>query len=209
MAQKEAQQITEGIFLGPHQIAQDAVELGRLGIDTVLSVLGPDQEFEKVAVPPGDKVWCQVTDQVEAEADMRDRLPDAIETLLTWNAAGKVTYVHCQSGISRSATVVIAFMMKKHGMGLMEAYGSVWEKRPVINPNDGFFRVLQHFAETSCGVVCTEVEKHAETQDYNAYQLVSQLAFAGVTLEQARTAMTNTNGDIQAAASTLLENAGM
>ena len=65
---------------------------------------------------------------------MRQRLPMAIDRLAAWRAgegehAGHVaTLVHCQSGISRSATVVIAFMMKSHGMALMDAYRHVFAR---------------------------------------------------------------------------------
>lgn len=75
-----------------------------------------------------------MTDRVEAQDEMRQRLPEAIDQLAVWRTAEgeyadhRATLVHCQSGISRSATVVIAFMMKIHGMKLMDAYRHVFER---------------------------------------------------------------------------------
>ena len=57
------------------------------------------------------------------------------------NKGGK-TLVHCVAGISRSATLCIAYLMKYHEMDLRKAYYHVKEKRPVIHPNPGFFRQL-------------------------------------------------------------------
>ena len=50
--------------------------------------------------------------------------------------------VHCQSGMSRSATLVIAFLMSR-GMSLADAYETTRSARPVILPNRGFFSALQ------------------------------------------------------------------
>ena len=89
---------------------------------------------------------------------MKGKLSSAVDQLEKWVIEGKNVLVHCQSGISRSATVVIAYVMKKHQIPLIQAYSLVIEKRPVINPNDGFFRALQDFEEKT--VVDLKVDKH-------------------------------------------------
>ena len=53
--------------------------------------------------------------------------------------------MHCFGGISRSATIVIAYMMKKEMMNLEEAFNYVKERRDIINPNDGFIKKLLDF----------------------------------------------------------------
>ncbi|XP_059169211.1 dual specificity protein phosphatase 3-like [Physella acuta] len=63
---------------------------------------------------------------------------DFIENALS--TKGKV-YVHCQQGISRSATVVIAYLMVKKQMDVMKAVRLVREKRDIF-PNDGFIKQL-------------------------------------------------------------------
>ena len=53
---------------------------------------------------------------------------------------GKI-YIHCQQGVSRSATIVIAFLMLKRNMPLMQALELVRAKREVF-PNGGFQKQL-------------------------------------------------------------------
>jgi hypothetical protein len=57
--------------------------------------------------------------------------------------------VHCRQGISRSASVVIAYLMRYHGMSLEEAYVLAKTRRPLVNPNPGFWKQLQEFEKRS------------------------------------------------------------
>jgi predicted protein tyrosine phosphatase len=50
--------------------------------------------------------------------------------------------IHCAGGISRSASVALAFLVSVAGLSLKEAYEQVRLARPVIAPNAGFFCVL-------------------------------------------------------------------
>jgi len=54
---------------------------------------------------------------------------------------GKVL-VHCEWGVSRSATVMIAFLMKKLHINYSEARKLLQSKRPEIYPNEGFVEQL-------------------------------------------------------------------
>lgn len=55
---------------------------------------------------------------------------------------GENVYVHCHAGISRSSTVVMAYLMKYHEMSYDEALGYVRQFRPAVHPNPGFSRML-------------------------------------------------------------------
>lgn len=51
--------------------------------------------------------------------------------------------VHCTAGISRSATIVIKYIMYECNMSKEDAIAYVRSKRPVINPNWGFLMQLK------------------------------------------------------------------
>jgi protein tyrosine phosphatase len=51
--------------------------------------------------------------------------------------------IHCVAGVSRSAAIVIAYLILQHGMHFDEAVHQVKQWRPQINPNDKFCRELR------------------------------------------------------------------
>ena len=55
--------------------------------------------------------------------------------------AGGRVLVHCMVGISRSATIVIAYLMIKRHMSLEDA-GRLVRRHREVRPNDGFLRQL-------------------------------------------------------------------
>ncbi|KAI6176691.1 Dual specificity phosphatase, catalytic domain protein [Aphelenchoides bicaudatus] len=57
-----------------------------------------------------------------------------------------VLLVHCKKGISRSASIVIAYAMKEYGWNLDESYEFVRQRRSCIAPNTGFLEQLKTFA---------------------------------------------------------------
>ena len=51
---------------------------------------------------------------------------------------GGSVFVHCYAGVSRSATMVIAYLMQEHNMNMYQAISLTKAKRPVVFPNPGF-----------------------------------------------------------------------
>lgn len=58
---------------------------------------------------------------------------------------GGTVFVHCYGGVSRSATIVCAYLMKELGMPMLHALGFLRQKRSVVFPNAGFQRQLLDF----------------------------------------------------------------
>ena len=59
--------------------------------------------------------------------------------------AGHNVLVHCVMGISRSTSLVIAYMMTFHNLTYAQAHRIVKAHRPHINPNIGFVGFLERY----------------------------------------------------------------
>ena len=53
--------------------------------------------------------------------------------------------VHCRAGISRSATLVLAFLMKSRRWRMKRALEHLRACRPIVKPNEGFMEQLKHY----------------------------------------------------------------
>ncbi len=56
------------------------------------------------------------------------------------------TLVHCAMGISRSSTIVLAYLIRDQRMPLSQALAYVKSKRHSINPNKGFHDLLYQYS---------------------------------------------------------------
>ncbi|KAF8647848.1 hypothetical protein AX16_006516 [Volvariella volvacea WC 439] len=70
---------------------------------------------------------------------------------------GKIL-VHCLAGISRSSSIVTAYLMTKCDMRLKEALGVVIRARPAACPNPGFIRQLKELEKKVYGDFTLEVD---------------------------------------------------
>jgi hypothetical protein len=71
------------------------------------------------------------------------------------------TVVHCRMGISRSTSVVIAYLMKEKNMTLAEALNHVRRIRPHVCPNVGFMKQLETY-EKEIGKVGKVLFRHKD-----------------------------------------------
>lgn len=74
------------------------------------------------------------------------RSPD-IDTVAQPGKPGGVL-VHCQAGMSRSASIVAAYLMTEFDLDPMEAVAMIRDKRPVIEPSATFWYQLGLFYNT-------------------------------------------------------------
>ncbi|CCE65964.1 hypothetical protein TPHA_0N01830 [Tetrapisispora phaffii CBS 4417] len=56
-------------------------------------------------------------------------------------------YIHCQAGVSRSVSFVVAYLMYRYGFDLKTSLHAVKRKRPMVEPNENFMEQLKLFEE--------------------------------------------------------------
>ncbi|KAL1491159.1 hypothetical protein ABEB36_011799 [Hypothenemus hampei] len=87
-----------------------------------------------------------ISDQCDSNIDAYfDYISDVIDEVSRY---GGRTWIFCVAGVSRSATLCIAYLMKKRHLTLAQAYDYVKGRRPKIRPNCGFFRQLISYENT-------------------------------------------------------------
>ncbi|VDK80760.1 unnamed protein product [Onchocerca ochengi] len=87
---------------------------------------------------PRIKLWLDDTPSTDIYQYF-DLISDQIEMTI---AAGGNVLVHCVAGISRSATICLAFLTKFRCKSLRQAYLLMAQKRSLVRPNVGFWRQL-------------------------------------------------------------------
>lgn len=87
----------------------------------------------------------------------------------------KSILVHCVAGVSRSATLVLAYLMKYRRLKLRDAFIFLHSKRHVIRPNFSFFEQLieyekEIFGESSVNMVDIELLDGSQVTVPDLYQ---------------------------------------
>ena len=72
-------------------------------------------------------------------------LDDLVDFVCQAVSSGGKVVVHCLAGVSRSASVVIAYLVRERGMSLKKAHDHVIARRDVIRPNPGFWAALVEY----------------------------------------------------------------
>ncbi|KAF8075036.1 protein-tyrosine phosphatase-like protein [Lyophyllum atratum] len=147
---RTASLIVPRVYLSDAFTARDEAELIRLGITHVISVLEYNPTIPDI-IPEERKLHIRLADQ--PNADILSHLPETTQFItlaLAENEANKVL-VHCFQGISRSATVVCAYLIASCGMLSIETLEYTQAKRGIVCPNSGFRQQLDTYAEGFVG----------------------------------------------------------
>ncbi|KAG0057081.1 Dual specificity protein phosphatase 1 [Gryganskiella cystojenkinii] len=159
------------LFLGAEHNAMDVTTLNKLGITGVLNVaveIAEDEEKEKESESTTTKSTI-VTVQgkhssptnsnnhgiqykslawTHHQQNLLSEFPEGFEFIDGIRSEGGKVLVHCQLGVSRSASMVIAYVMKTREMGLTDAYDFVKARSAVISPNMGLMYQLAEFEKS-------------------------------------------------------------
>lgn len=144
-------EIADGLFLGsaPSVTAQ---KVNQAGITCIinLTIEIPNKRFAAVEC-------IKITVDDSPGEDLALHFDYCLAKIDEVRRRGGKTLVHCIAGVSRSATICIAYMMKFHRMNLRQAYQHVKRKRPIIRPNVGFFEQLITFEKRLYGQTSVEI----------------------------------------------------
>jgi len=133
--------VTENLFISAKQCAHDERVINQLRIGSIVNCTQDVKNLFEDTV----KYHRIPIDDSESE-DILDQIPSALN-FIEENLPGGVL-VHCQRGQSRSASIVIAYLMKKNKWNCVTALEHLKQARPACGPNTGFLRQLRFFEES-------------------------------------------------------------
>lgn len=137
------------LYLGSALHASKKEVLDAIGISALLNVSADcpnhfEGTYQYKCIPVEDNhkedISCWFLDAIEFIDSVRD-------------SSGRVL-VHCQAGISRSATICLAYLMKRKRVRLDEAFEFVRRRRSIISPNFSFMGQLLQFESQLLATSC-------------------------------------------------------
>ncbi|KAJ6531270.1 protein-tyrosine phosphatase-like protein [Mycena capillaripes] len=144
------------IYLGPCSAASSKSFLTAKSITHVLSIGASPKENIDGVVYHRVSLTDSPSSSISSVCDSASTIIDA--ALKSKNATGRI-FIHCSAGISRSPTIVAAYLMKRHGMTLKAALGQIVRARPQVSPNPGFLGQLKELEMELFGSVSLEVDE--------------------------------------------------
>lgn len=139
-----ASKVLPFLYLGNERDAADLQRIKELDISYVLNITShvpkyfEGQGIKYKRLPASDSA-CQ---------NLRQYFEEGIEFIDEARQNGANILVHCHAGVSRSATLTIAYILKHSKMTMMDTYRYVKGKRAIISPNFNFMGQLMEFEQS-------------------------------------------------------------
>ncbi|XP_056598897.1 dual specificity protein phosphatase 22-B [Triplophysa dalaica] len=130
------------LYLGNFKDASDREQLAKNNITHILSIYDNAtpilQEMTYLCIPAADS----------PSQNLIQHFKKSIMFIHESRLKGEGCLVHCLAGVSRSVTLVVAYIMTVTSLGWQEALVAVNVVRPCASPNGGFKTQLQEFEST-------------------------------------------------------------
>lgn len=146
-------EVVSGLFIG-NKWSTDPNVLNQYNINCVLNVSTPEADVNRGRYKLDSHVIMKIEDiptPLVSKKMFSEVIPNAMRYLDTYlnpeAPSNKRVLVHCNAGISRSATVILAWLMKTYGMTRDTSIQFLRSRRSIIHPNDGFMRVLKEWED--------------------------------------------------------------
>lgn len=135
-------QILPHLYLGCRKVATCLPGLRQSNVTRILNVTSsiPNQ-FQDLE----GFVYKQIAVEDKLDVDMMQHLPGAFQFIENARLQGEKVLVHCHAGMSRSVTIILAYLMKYYNHTLESAHEYVKQRKPDVAPNFSFMGQLLDF----------------------------------------------------------------
>jgi dual specificity phosphatase 12 len=160
--------IERGLYLGSAAAAKDISRLRAKGIGAVVTLLAQPDLAQADRLRKHGIRNLVIRTRDDDRQGLLQVLPEVVAFLDAARTEGTAVLVHCHAGMSRSAAVVTAILMMRHGLSAAEGLARVQACRPFINPGSGFRKqlsILESLAATEAGQGALADLLHAHVDD--------------------------------------------
>jgi len=134
MYERVVSTISPGLLLGSDAAAKDEGLLQQHGVTHVINCAAVSCANHH----PAAFTYLSLYLKDSLREDIAVAFYDALEFIDSALSQKGVVFVHCQHGVSRSSTIVLAYLMWRSTLSYEEALDAARAERPTINPNIGF-----------------------------------------------------------------------
>lgn len=134
-------QILPGIYLGNYINANNLEEIRRLRINYILNCASDI----KINNLPTDLKYCHLDMIDSPQLNIFQYFGKAFAFIESARKNNCNILIHCKLGISRSTSILIAYMIKHYGYSVKKSLDLIKSKRKQVNPNNGFINQLYSF----------------------------------------------------------------
>lgn len=146
--QNEIQCICEHLYIGSKGGARDLEILKNNKIDIILNVTPNIPNYFENSKNIAIKYYrIGIVDNDTSEIGMNGYLYQCLNIIDECITQGKNILVHCESGVSCSGIVIVAYLMKTNQISYDEALSQAKEKRKCINPYETFIEQTKRYFE--------------------------------------------------------------
>nr|XP_047931133.1 dual specificity protein phosphatase 22-A-like isoform X1 [Anser cygnoides]XP_047931134.1 dual specificity protein phosphatase 22-A-like isoform X1 [Anser cygnoides] len=134
--------VVTGLYLGNIRDSEDGARLRRHGVTHVLSVhTGAKPVLE-------DMTYLCISASDSSSQNLMQHFKECIKFIHECRLHGGGCLVHCLAGVSRSTTVLVAYLMTVTDLGWERCLAATRAARSYASPNPGFQRQLQDYERT-------------------------------------------------------------
>jgi len=140
-----ASEILPYLLIGNQRDAANRERLTELGVTHILNVTAHlPLHFESDGI-----AYMRLPASDSGSQNLKQYFSEAISFIECAQAANGKVLVHCQAGVSRSPTIVAAYLIARSRKSLSDAFGFIKDRRPIVAPNINFMGQLLEFEQLS------------------------------------------------------------
>jgi len=140
-----ASEILPYLFIGNQRDAANRERLNELGVTHILNVTSHlPQHFENEGI-----TYKRLPATDNGSQNLKQYFSEAINFIECARKSNGKVLVHCQAGVSRSPTIVAAYLIATSYKTLTEAFTVIKDRRPIVAPNINFMGQLLEFEQRS------------------------------------------------------------